>query len=283
MKKTLTALAMLLLVLLLGSVFLLTVSPHSETKTTSTKHHSQSDITPDLSSPKAYYDFALSSLGENDLEQITNAVQSIEQSDIPTHLFQTYLDYKKALGDLITPNGLTIKATDLEQLHLQLLELQSQHFTPFEAELLFAEENTLRQLAIEKALLSESGLSDSDKAAVLEQYIDTLPDYIKTTEQNNNLVADLISMDGLDEQQKRIVRTELVGENGAQRLAQLDQQRAQFQHTFDSYLEKRATLLGSDQLSDQQKQQQVSALREETFPSSQIRRIQALERIHDAH
>ncbi|MDN3683476.1 lipase secretion chaperone [Vibrio sinaloensis] len=92
------------------------------------------------------------------------------------------------------------------------------------------------------------------KPPFLEQYIDTLPDYIKTTEQNNNLVADLISMDGLDEQQKLIVRTELVGENGAQRLAQLDQQRAQFQHTFDSYLEKkRATLLGSDQLSDQQK------------------------------
>lgn len=277
MKKTLTTVAMLLLALLVGSVSLPTISSFSQVVS------SQADVQPDVSSTKGYYDFALTSLGERSLEQIAANMKQDRQSDMPIGLFQTYMDYKEALGELAAPTTLTVTAADLEQLHLQLLELQNQYFTLSEAELLFTEENTLRQLAIEKAQLAESALSELDKAAILEQYIDELPDYIKKAERNNNLVTDLVSMDGLDQQQKLITRTQLVGEAAAHRLAELDEQRASFQTTFDNYITQRGALLNSQYLSDQEKEQQIASLREKTFPSNQLRRIEALERIHDTN
>lgn len=246
---------------------------------------SQADVQVDTATTKHFFDFSLSSLGEQDLDEIKQRISQRPSSDISLNdeeaLFSAYLQYKQALVELEPLQTNQLSALDLEQLHLRILDLQFEYFTVEQIELLFTEENQLRQLAIEKLNIENSNLDPQQKRDLLEEQLSAMPKYIQTAENNHQLVKDLSSLSALDGQQKHIVAVELVGEAGAERLEVLDQQRASFQANMDSYLQHRDELLTSDSLSAQDKQIQITRLREETFDAAQLRRVEALERIHD--
>lgn len=246
---------------------------------------SQSDVDVDTTTPKHFFDFSLSSLGEQSLDDIKKKVNNRESTESKLSneevLFATYLEYKEALAELEPLQVTQLTALDLEQLHVQILALQSRYFTGQEIKLLFEEENLLRQLAISKARITENDLDAEQKKGLLEDQLSNMPNYIQAAEKNNLLVVELNSVSKLDGQDKYIARSELVGEDGAKRLTELDQQRAAFQTTLDSYLESRDELLTSNSLSEQDKKLQIAQLREKSFDSTQLRRVEALERIHD--
>lgn len=246
---------------------------------------SQADVDIDTTTPKHFFDFSLSSLGEQSLDEIKKKVNKRASTEIKLSneevLFATYLEYKEALAELEPLHAAQLTALDLEQLHSQILALQSRYYSEQEIKLLFEEENLLRQLAINKARITENDLDAEQKKSLLEDQLTEMPDYIQAAEKNNLLVVELDSVSKLDGQDKYIARSELVGEDGAKRLAELDQQRENFQATLDSYLESRDELLTSDSLSEQDKKLQIAQLREKSFDSIQLRRVEALERIHD--
>lgn len=246
---------------------------------------SQSDVDVDTTTPKYFFDFSLSSLGEQSLDDIKKKVNNRASTESKLSneevLFATYLEYKEALAELEPLQVTQLTALDLEQLHIQILALQAQYFSDQEIKLLFEEENLLRQLAISKARITENDLDAEQKKSLLEDQLNNMPNYIQEAEKNNLLVVELNSVSKLDGQDKYIARSELVGEDGAKRLTELDQQRAAFQTTLDSYLESRDELLTSNSLSEQDKKLQIAQLREKSFDSTQLRRIEALERIHD--
>ncbi|HAS8107900.1 TPA: lipase secretion chaperone [Vibrio vulnificus] len=278
MKKT--ALTIIMIALgSLGAVYFLPSEPVVEKDIRATSQH---DTLVDNTSPKAFLDYSLSTLGEKPLQAITQDVVSEEgvlgELQLDEQLFALYLRYKKALADLdVEITGSDI--TSLETLHQLILDLQREFFSAQQIDLIFGEENQLRVLALEKARLSEQGYSAEEQKQLWRDYLALQPEYVQESDANRRLMSELAQ--GEDAQTTYLKRVELVGEAGAQRLEVLDQNRAEFDRIFQHYLEQRNTILDDLGLSDEQKRQQITMLRESSFNVKQWRRIEALERIAD--
>ncbi|ODZ33491.1 lipase secretion chaperone [Vibrio parahaemolyticus] len=247
---------------------------------------SQHDTTIDLSSQKDFFEYSLSGLGEHSLEEIQeNVEESISQQNslgIDVELFQTYLAYKRALSKLELLEDTTLSLNQLQRLNEAILNLQLEYFNDQQISQLFDEENRLRQLAIEKLVIKTYEQDSDSQQLLLNQALSEQPEYIQQSERNNALTRQLDQTTLLSSQDKYLARVELVGEEGAQRLQTLDEQRATFEIELTNYLEKRADILDDEFLGREQKQLEIANLRKQSFETTQWRRIEALERIHDS-
>ncbi|HAS6626449.1 lipase secretion chaperone [Vibrio parahaemolyticus] len=247
---------------------------------------SQHDTTIDLSSQKDFFEYSLSGLGEHSLEEIQeNVEESISQQNslgIDVELFQTYLAYKRALSKLELLEDTTLSLNQLQRLNEAILNLQLEYFNDQQISQLFDEENRLRQLAIEKLAIKTYEQDSDSQQLLLNQALSEQPEYIQQSERNNALTRQLDQTALLSSQDKYLARVELVGEEGAQRLQTLDEQRATFETELTNYLEKRADILNDEFLDSEQKQLEIAILRKQSFETTQWRRIEALERIHDS-
>ncbi|EGQ9316236.1 lipase secretion chaperone [Vibrio parahaemolyticus] len=281
MKKVALIAVPILLLLGVGAASLY-VSDSPQSKMAQSQH----DTAIDLSSQKDFFEFSLSSLGEHSLEEIQeNVEESISQQNslgIDVELFQTYLAYKRALSKLEPLEDTTLSLNQLQRLNEAILNLQLEYFNDQQISQLFDEENRLRQLAIEK-LVNKTYEQDSDsQQLLLNQALSEQPEYIQQSERNNALARQLDQTALLSSQDKYLARVELVGEEGAQRLQTLDEQRAAFETELTNYLEKRADILDDEFLGREQKQLEIANLKKQSFETTQWRRIEALERIHDS-
>lgn len=250
------------------------------------KAQSQQDTTVDLSSQKDFFEYSLSSLGEQSLEEIkTNVKAGESQSNslgISAELFETYLAYKEALSKLEPFEGNSLSLMELEQLNNAILSMQSEFFTDEQIAQLFDEENRLRQLAIDKLAIRATELDTDSQQQMLEENLASQPEYIQQSERNNALVIELNQTSEMSAQEKYLARVDLVGEEGAERLQALDEQRASFNASLNDYLEKRAEIINNDFLGEEEKKTEIAGLREQSFEQNQWRRVEALERIHDS-
>ncbi|EGR2299578.1 lipase secretion chaperone [Vibrio parahaemolyticus] len=247
---------------------------------------SQHDTAIDFSSQKDFFEYSLSGLGEHSLEEIQeNIEESISQQNslgIDVELFQTYLAYKRALSKLEPLEDTTLSLSQLQRLNEAILNLQLEYFNDQQISQLFDEENRLRQLAIEKLVIKTYEQDSDSQQLLLNQALSEQPEYIQQSERNNALTRQLDQTALLSSQDKYLARVELVGEEGAQRLQTLDEQRAAFETELTNYLEKRADILDDEFLDSEQKQLEIANLRKQSFETTQWRRIEALERIHDS-
>ncbi|ABU71656.1 lipase secretion chaperone [Vibrio campbellii] len=250
------------------------------------KAKSQQDTTVDLSSQKDFFEYSLSSLGEQDLEAIKATVNAGELQKnalgISSELFDTYLAYKEALSKLEPFEGGSLSLQELKRLDDAILAMQRTFFTDDQIAQLFDEENRLRQLAIDKLAIQAAKLDANTHQQMLEETLAAQPEYIQQSERNNALVLQLNQASGMDAQEKYLTRVDLVGEEGAQRLQALDDKRAAFNTSLNDYLKKRAEILNNDFLGKEEKKLEIAGLREQSFEEKQWRRIEALERIHDS-
>ncbi|MCG9229021.1 lipase secretion chaperone [Vibrio diabolicus] len=284
MKKVALTTFILLSIFGVGAFSLLQSDKQQEI--TSSHSQSQQDIAADVSSPKDFFEYSLSRLGEEDLDTIKAEVNDdtlVKQTlNIDAKLFQTYLSYKQALSALepFDHNQLTIE--QLTMLNEAILNLQLQYFSEVQIAQLFDEENRLRQLALEKLTIKTQASDIESQTHLLNQALSEQPDYIRESERNNALAEQLEQASQLDSQDKYIARVALVGDAGAQRLQKLDEQRASFETQLATYLKQRQDILNRDFLGQDEKQAEIIALRKQSFDATQWRRIEALERIHDS-
>ncbi|HGF4913724.1 TPA: lipase secretion chaperone [Vibrio parahaemolyticus] len=243
---------------------------------------SQHDTTIDLSSQKDFFEYSLSGLGEHSLEEIQENISQQNSLGIDVELFQTYLAYKRALSKLEPLEDTTLSLSQLQRLNEAILNLQLEYFNDQQISQLFDEENRLRQLAIEKLVIKTYEQDSDSQQLLLNQALSEQPEYIQQSERNNALTRQLDQTTLLSSQDKYLARVELVGEEGAQRLQKLDEQRATFEIELTNYLEKRADILDDEFLGREQKQLEIANLRKQSFETTQWRRIEALERIHDS-
>ncbi|ELA7155189.1 lipase secretion chaperone [Vibrio parahaemolyticus] len=281
MKKVALIAVPILLLLGVGAASLY-VSDSPQSKMAQSQH----DTTIDLSSQKDFFEYSLSGLGEHSLEEIQeNVEESISQQNslgIDVELFQTYLAYKRALSKLELLEDTTLSLNQLQRLNEAILNLQLEYFNDQQISQLFDEENRLRQLAIEKLAIKTYEQDSDSQQLLLNQALSEQPEYIQQSERNNALTRQLDQTALLSSQDKYLARVELVGEDGAQRLQTLDEQRATFETELTNYLEKRADILDDEFLGREQKQLEIANLRKQSFEATQWRRIEALERIHDS-
>ncbi|HHF0487121.1 TPA: lipase secretion chaperone [Vibrio antiquarius] len=284
MKKVALTTFILLSIFGMGALSLLQSDKQQEI--TSSHSQSQQDIAADVSSPKDFFEYSLSRLGEEELDTIKAEVNddtlAKQTLNIDAKLFQTYLSYKQALSALepFEHNQLTIE--QLTMLNEAILNLQLQYFNEVQIAQLFDEENRLRKLALEKLTIKKQASDIESQTHLLNQALSEQPDYIRESERNNALAEQLERASQLDSQDKYIARVALVGDAGAQRLQKLDEQRASFETQLATYLKQRRDILNRDFLGQDEKQAEIIALRKQSFDAAQWRRIEALERIHDS-
>ena len=182
------------------------------------KAKSQQDTTVDLSSQKDFFEYSLSSLGEQDLEAIKATVNAGESQKnalgISSELFDTYLAYKEALSKLEPFEGGSLSLQELKRLDDAILAMQRTFFTDQQIAQLFDEENRLRQLAIDKLAIQAAKLDANTHQQMLEETLAAQPEYIQQSERNNALVLQLNQASGMDAQEKYLTRVDLVGEDG---------------------------------------------------------------------
>ncbi|MEZ8279196.1 lipase secretion chaperone [Vibrio splendidus] len=253
----------------------------------SLKVTSQQDTEIDNASAKDMMEYFVSGNTELTLEDIRdNVAKHYEQSQatiVDEALFAKYLEYKSALTSLdVQFDTTSISADDLRALNQALLDLQSQFFSESEISILFTHDNRMREIALEKLLLKQEGLEEQEYQQRLESYLSEQPDYVQASHQNQVLLQQLSSSQGLDEQGKYLKRSELVGEEATQRLEALDQQRADFDGALEIYFVERNDILNDSALSEIEQKETVAQLREAHFQPQQLRRVEAIERIRAA-
>ncbi|UQV24533.1 lipase secretion chaperone [Vibrio sp. J383] len=253
----------------------------------SLKVTSQQDTEIDNASAKDMMEYFVSGNTELTLEDIRdNVAKHHEQSQaavVDEALFVKYLEYKSALTALdVQFDTTSISADDLRALNQALLDLQSQFFSESEISILFTHDNKMREIALEKLLLKQEGLEEQEYQQRLESYLSEQPDYVQASHQNQVLLQQLSSSQGLDEQGKYLKRSELVGEEATQRLEALDQQRADFDGALEIYFVERNDILNDSALSEIEQKETIAQLREAHFQPQQLRRVEAIERIRAA-
>ncbi|HGY9571523.1 TPA: lipase secretion chaperone [Vibrio harveyi] len=282
MKKVALITLFIISLIGVGAAYLFPSSPPSQL----IKAQSQQDTSIDLSSQKDFFEYTLSGLGEQSLEEIKANVKTgesqLDSLGISAELFETYLVYKEALSKLEPFEGNSLPLNELKQLNDAILAMQSAFFTDEQIAQLFDEENRLRQLAIDKLAIRETELDADSQQQMLEENLASQPKYIQQSERNNALVIELNQTSEMPVQEKYLARVDLVGEEGAERLQALDEQRASFNASLNDYLEKRAEIVNNDFLGEEEKKTEIAGLREQSFEQNQWRRIEALERIHDS-
>ena len=251
----------------------------------SLKVASQQDTDIDNASAKDMMEYFVSGNTELTLEDIRdNVARHHEQSPtviVDEALFIKYLEYKSALTSIDVQFD-TISAEDLRLLNQTLLDLQAQFFSQSEISILFNYDNKMREIALEKLLLRQEGLAEQDYQQRFESYLSEQPNYVQSSYQNQVLLQQLSSSEGLDEQAKYLKRNELVGEEATQRLESLDQQRAEFEENLKVYFAERNDILNDSALSESELQETIAQLRAARFAPEQVRRVQAIERIRAA-
>lgn len=251
------------------------------------KSDAQEDTQIDQSSPKDTMDYFMAAMVDIDLNQVKENVSDFKKiqpdSVIDDRLFEKYLLYKSALERIdLSNNYATLGIEELTELHELLIDQQVYYFTPSEQELLFAHDNRIRELAIEKLTLKQEY---SDPQEFQSQWLDALsfqPEYVQQTQKNMLVLTQLKNTNVLDSQQKYLNRVEIVGESAANRLSALDAERAQFDSDFQQFMTQRETILDNSNLSAEEQSYQVTLLRGDLFSEQQLKRVEALERIHDS-
>ncbi|WP_408694755.1 lipase secretion chaperone [Vibrio fortis] len=287
MKK---ATLLLISMIAVGSFSAVFYQGQSRAQAVSAKHlksESQSDTEIDQSSAKDTMDYFMAAMVDIDLNQVKENVSDFNNiapnSVIDDRLFEKYLEYKSALEQIDFSNNYSnLSIEELTELHELLMDQQAYHFTASEQELLFAHENRMRELAIEKLKLRQEY---TDPIEFEKQWLEALtlqPEYVQQTQKNTLTLTQLSHANSLDNQQKYLNRVEIVGESAAQRLSALDAQRAQFDSDFQRFITQRETILDNPNLSADQQAQEVALLRNDLFTKQQIKRVEALERIHDS-
>ncbi|PMM05486.1 lipase chaperone [Vibrio kanaloae] len=248
---------------------------------------SQQDTDIDTASIKDMMEYFVSGNTQLTLEDIrTNVEKHYAQSQVAVvdeALFSKYIAYKSALASLdVGVNIVSISVEDLRLLNQALLDLQAQFFNEGEISILFTHDNRMREIALEKLLLKQEGLQGEEYQQRLELYMLDQPDYVQSSFTNQRLLQQLSHSETMDQQDKYLLRSELVGEKAVLRLEALDKQRADFEGTLEMYLTERNKILDDSVLSALEQQERITQLRNTHFLPQEFRRVEAIERIRSA-
>ncbi|CCN69413.1 lipase secretion chaperone [Vibrio nigripulchritudo] len=240
----------------------------------------------DQESSRKVIDYFLATMGEQPLSDIKNQSTQFQPLDpnlkIKDVEFDKFIEYKLALNELAPIDYEVLDLNALQDLHSKVLDVQAEYFDEIERDNYFAEENLIREMALEKLRLQQQATSASDFNHQWQQYLASKPDYIQRSDKNASLVEKLNDLNNLSGQEKHLARADLVGEEAANRLADLDNQREEFDSRMKSYLSQRDAI-NQTTSSSEEKAQSIASLRNQSFSESEFRRVEALERIHDAN
>ncbi|WP_261858709.1 lipase secretion chaperone [Photobacterium sanguinicancri] len=277
MKKT-----VLSLLCIVGVACAVYFNLESPTKITEVQVHSQQDTDIDKDSARDTFDYFLAGLGEEDLKTLKANFLRFNQEQaegyqLDEDLFKRFIEYRAALADLESGAFQNLDFNALQQLDDQLLALQLRYFSAAEQQTLFANENTMRQLALMQLRLKEQFQDKEAYQQAWQQELDQLSPDLQQGYRNASLLTEIHDTEALDDQNRYLQQQALVGTEAADRLEQLRTDRKAFQLKLDNYLALRAEISADHNLDADAQLTAIDELRHQTFSADQQRRVRALE------
>lgn len=246
------------------------------------------------------FDYFLSALGEEEEAVIYARVESYIRSHTPEPaasqalaIFDQYIAYLKAIPEIEQRYGnLQLQATKSGELDLNAVaqqkqdvsKLRQQYFSKETITAFFGTEDDYDDYSMEMVRINQNTqLSNTQKEAAIQDYISRMPD--NTTKANITQQANLNELMTRTEQMKAKgttpealynMRRELVGAPAAARLAQVDQEDANFDKRFEQYQAQKQRLLnqsGDKAQTDKQAQTQINQLEQQLFNDTERKRL----------
>ena len=255
--------------------------------------HKQLVVTEGL---RRLFDYFLSALGEEEEAVIFARVERYIRHHTPepaasqaVAIFGNYVAYLKALPDIEKRYGnLQLQASKSGELDLnaiaqqkqEVASLRQQYFDKTTIEAFFGAEDNYDDYSIEMVRINQNEqMSEAQKQAARQDYVSRLPDgAIKTNiMQQANLNELMIRTErmkaaGASPEALYNMRRELVGAPAADRLAQVDQEDANFDQRFTQYETQKAQLL-SQSANPAEAQSQIEQLEQQLFDDAERKRL----------
>ena len=242
------------------------------------------------------FDYFLSALGEEEEATIYARVESYIRSHTPepaasqaVTIFDQYVAYLKAIPAIENRYGnLQLQATKSGELDLNVVtqqqqdvaKLRQQHFDKETIKAFFGAEDEYDDYSLAMVKINQDKqLSDAQREAARQDYISRMPD--NATKANITQQANLDELISRTEQMQAkgataeelySMRRELVGAPAAARLAQVDQQDANFDQRFKQYQTQKQRLL-SENADKVQAQTQINQIEQQLFSEAERKRL----------
>jgi len=233
------------------------------------------------------FDYYLVLLGETDLPGIRTLLHDdLLRRQLAAPLidevmasFDRYTRYQQAAVNLANQPGLSLN----EQL-MQIIALRRQMLGDDVAEAFFGDEQRQQQLALQRlAIQTDHSLSAAEKARRLQAVDATLPaveqEALAQTSLGNTVQTQTDAFDAAqtDPDTRYAERAQAYGDAAAERLQQLDQNRAQWQARLDAYAQQSQVIQSDASMDGTQQQAAQQQLLSSSFHGTEQLQVQAMQ------
>lgn len=248
---------------------------------------------------KRFMDYFLGTVGELSIEQIVANLEALVQGGLeePARteamtILRNYIDYKQALyqleQDIGEVNVMTLQPDQLGSMGERLRQMRETRLSFLGEDVtqaFYGEEEAVDQYTLKKLLIvNDETLSEEDKRARLQQAESLLPPHIKEQRAATQLHAQLsetesrLKSEGATPEQLYAARAEMVGDEAAVRLAELDTEREDFRRRLRLYRVEKASL-DATAMAQSDKAASLAQLRKSYFTELETRRVIALDKL----
>jgi len=256
------------------------------------------------------FDYFLSTINEEPLETVLARINEYLENHLESpalsqakQILVGYIDLKKALYDFeiersalmkqyfeeepLTQSGVGKLLLLEEQLQARN-ELRAQHLSLAVYEAFYEDEQIFDQYTLDRMkVMADTSLSESEQLAALDQIDSVAPEHLVLARQETQITDTLkkrttvLREQGADDNDIRVLRTEMFGEEAADRFDELDKKRAEWKQRLDQYLAQRSQILATEGLSLDARELQVEELRTSQFDTREQIRVKVFERQTD--
>jgi lipase chaperone LimK len=239
------------------------------------------------------FDYFLSAQGEESLATIVQRLRAYIHNTLTgdaaaeaEQLLESYIGYLDdvaALDSSVTP-GQPIDPAQLRAQKEQLAAIRAGRFDAVANEAFFAEEEAYDRYTLARLeVMQDENLSADERASRLAALENQLPPELQESMRDITRYQDLQTLtqewqetDGNPANLQQM-RENLIGREAAERLAKLDQERAEWQQRVDNWLREREAILSNTGVSEADKERQIDAVRNRLFNEQEQIRVRALE------
>ena len=238
---------------------------------------------------RSFFDYFLSARGEVADAVLVDHVADALAEQLPASaaadgvlLFERYLRYADAArAALPAPIELQRPEATLRN----LIELRRDALGATAAEAFFGTEERLERAALELYILHRDGASP-ERQSIARKRLDTARSAAERKARNKSLApvrtaakVDALRASGASERKVQAVRAEAFGDAAAERLAELDRSRAEWNLRIERFRADREALRAERALDDAERAVAIEMLLAERFSEQERLRVEALDRI----
>lgn len=245
---------------------------------------------------KNRFEYFLSTMGEFELDQVLDMIKEDIALNLASpakeqalKLFEDYVAYKYALSDLEASLSAPqdYEVNDIERMRSQLQQMRDVRRDYLDVEAVDAffgfdemyDDFMLARLEVQ----NNQQLSHEEKRAQLIGLEQGLPQDVQDMRNETQRVSQVFSLTedirksgGTDEEIYSVNEQEF-GQEAAQRLQTLNQQRNEWQSRVNSFLAKKKSIAMDENLSETEKEQSISDIKSNMFEQEEYRKLTAYE------